>query len=155
MSKSIIVQGVRYPSITAACEAYGLDKNIANMRVTRLKWDLEVAIITPANPHTRSVLLDGKLYTSLREVAEEYDISHRLIIGRLNAGWSLEDAVTTPLRQKRTSPGIRVYVRGVYYPSIAEAAKSYDLRPDTVYMRLRYGWSLEDAVTTPLKQRKI
>lgn len=57
-------------------------------------------------------------------------------------------------------------VKGKEYPSIKEAARAYGIRQSTVDMRINsYGWSLEDAVATPVvrgsnntplsKQRRI
>ena len=154
MSKQVIIQGVRYSSISRACKSHDIDQNVVYLRVNRLNWDLETAITTPVNSLTRPVILDGKLYKSLREVAQEYGVRHRTLICRLHNGWSLEDAITTPIRNKG-SKGYKVYLRGVYYPSISKAAESYGINPENVYMRLRYGWSLEDAITTPVGNKRI
>ena len=42
-NKSITVEGVKYPSIKSASEAYGIDHKIVHQRLTRSKWTIDEA----------------------------------------------------------------------------------------------------------------
>jgi len=44
-----------------------------------------------------------------------------------------------------------IIVEGVEYPSMTEAAKKYGLKRLTVYQRIKLGWDVDKAFTTPLK----
>lgn len=46
----------------------------------------------------RFITIDGETKT-LAEWAQEYGISHRVILGRLAAGWDEERAITQPARK--------------------------------------------------------
>lgn len=151
MSKQVIVNGTLYTTISEACKAYGISYRAVLNRVHHLNWGLEKAIITPTNSHTRPVLFEGTLYKSLRELSKEYDVDYNILLKRLSAGWSLEEAITAPVHSRCGNyKGVRTYVRGVYYDSIRKAAESHNIRPNTVYTRLRCGWSVEEAILTPL-----
>lgn len=103
----------------------------------------------------------GNNYRSLSLMARTYGIKPITLRDRLERGWSVREALTTPvdtstLRKTCTTEGIRVQDhKGVWYNSYYELAKAYGLTISTLYGRLvRLGWSIEKALLTPTKERK-
>ncbi len=84
--------------------------------------------------------VSGQHYNSVDDVSATYHIPVSTILARLDQGFSIEEAVTTP-RWSFT----KITVKSVTYPSIAAAARANGLNPKTVRSRLAAGWSIERA----------
>lgn len=103
----------------------------------------------------------GNNYRSLSLMARTYGIKPITLKDRLERGWSVREALTTPIdtsthRKTVNTKGVRVQDhKGVWYNSYYELAKAYGLTISTLYGRLvRLGWSIEKALLTPAKERK-
>jgi len=103
----------------------------------------------------------GNKYRSLSLMARTYGIKPITLRDRLERGWSIREALTTPvdtstLRKTVNVKGIKVQDhKGVWYNSYYELAKAYGLTISTLYGRLvRLGWSIEKALLTPTQERK-
>ncbi|MBR3033213.1 MAG: hypothetical protein IKH92_09360 [Clostridiales bacterium] len=96
----------------------------------------------------------GNEYPSDRARAQAYGLNDPAVKRRIKTGWSLERALTTPLFSpevyRRVKPKRCKDHLGNEYPSESARAKAYGLNDPAVKVRLRYGWSLEKALTTPL-----
>ncbi len=68
----------------------------------------------------------GKQYASRRALCQEYGISTPMLINRIKSGWSLEEALETPVGEKSTN-GVPVVYEGIRYPSVKSLAKELDL----------------------------
>jgi hypothetical protein len=81
-------------------------------------------------------------------------VRRQLIKSRLDSGWCVSDALTIQPGGTRTArPGVVEYNGRIY--TRASLAKEYGLPPPTLSYRLRSGWSIEDALNTPVGyQRK-
>lgn len=79
------------------------------------------------------------------DMAKKYGLSNTALKYRLAHGWSLEDALLTKPGERR---GNRVFLtfKGITLP-FCKMAEHYGLKPTTLKARLKYGWSLEDALT--------
>ncbi len=94
------------------------------------------------------VVYKGKTFRSTKAlIGAEGVVSVGTIESRLNKGWSLEEALKTPLSSEIT-------YKGKAYPSLkalfeAEGEVSYK----TVKGRVHGGWSLEKALKTPVRDR--
>jgi hypothetical protein len=80
---------------------------------------------------------------------EAIGLNHEVVRARLREGWDVESAITTPVNGKRPK-----YTFGDRTLSLAEWAREPDvaalsLSSDALGARLRLGWSLERALTTP------
>lgn len=94
---------------------------------------------------------DGRsMYVS--EWAEEYDLPPKLLSGRLGKGWAIERALTTPV-QKCASPSGEVEYAGKTQ-SITKWAEETGVPMKQISQRLRRGWSVEEALTTPVRKAK-
>ncbi|EZP77582.1 Nucleoside permease nupC [Parageobacillus genomosp. 1] len=110
-------------------------------RVINYGWDIDEAIHTP--PHDRfgndvkSILPEEAV-----KIAEQNGLSRVDIWNRLNAGWTLEKAIHTPKTRRK-----------LHIPAYAlEIAKKNGITRKQVSMRLRIlGWTLEEAITKPVK----
>ena len=108
------------------------------------------------NPHGAMVCTDhlGKEYPSKRALLDEYEIADVSLRYRLNKkGMSLEEALTTPsARSNRGGTEAVTDHLGKEYPSKAEMCAAYGIKRATFFRRLRCGWTLKDALETPMKQ---
>lgn len=96
----------------------------------------------------RNVFLTHQGQTMLlADWAKKTGIDRRTISHRLKEGWSVEDALSTPIgtRNKR-------YKKITYQGKtqcISSWAREFGLHPDTLRWRLKQGWSIQDALITP------
>lgn len=91
----------------------------------------------------------GKAFATQKQCAEYYGISEGMLIGRLNAGWSLEDALTFP---KQEHNSITTDHLGNEFDSFNQMCRFYNINPTTVNSRLKdSNFTLEEALTLPRK----
>ena len=103
----------------------------------------------------RFLVFRGKSKT-LVEWAEITGIPSRRIWMRLDIGWSVEDALTiNEDRRKRTDRGRKLTFNGDT-KSIREWCKILGFNKALIHIRLKHGWSVEDALSLPpSKSRKL
>ncbi len=122
---------------------------------------------------TTTILAHDGIEQPITEWALDYGITPAIIIERIRRGVSIADAITTPMtvshvrqqlpvfhkqqvdRPTRKQPkrrGFKVqYVHNGEALTIAEWAKRTGLKDHTIRSRLKSDWSIEAALTTPLK----
>ncbi len=98
----------------------------------------------------------GNTYQSLAEMLRKYNITDVAYHYRLNElGWSLEDALTKPKKSNKSTAIACTDHLGNTFASKCEMCDHWHI-PRTIYFRrIRDGWSLEKALTTPVKTNKI
>lgn len=153
-------KGVEYRSRAEMARKYGISPVVLALRLRR-KWTLELALTTPVRPRAVTAVLrtdhNGTVYKTQCAMAKAYGIDRAALLARLRRNWSIQEALTTP--QRRTVQNRRhacVDHKGNKFSSQSARAKAYGLYPAVVANRLRYGWSLEDALTVscPCKRQK-
>lgn len=77
--------------------------------------------------------------------ADEYNINPSTLLGRIEMGWSAEDAITKPIQHKRRSVTYQGETR-----RIKEWADIVGISPGVISYRLLHGWSVEDALSKPV-----
>lgn len=77
--------------------------------------------------------------------AEEYHIDPHTLQDRIKRGWSAEDAITKPIKQKCRSVTYQGITR-----TIKEWADMIGISPGVISYRLLHGWSVEDALSKPV-----
>ena len=85
---------------------------------------------------------------TLTEIAREHNIEPYNLIGRVNKGWDLEEAIKVPYRKnkKHNLPG--------FTPPNIKAAAARGISKHTFYTRLLRGWPLDQAIEIkPVKRR--
>lgn len=120
-------------------------------RKNNLHWSVERSLTADLNTNTEQVYDHlGNKYPSMSEMARHYGIGISTLAARLSVyKWPLEKALTTPIGP--TGPKIRQVkdYEGTAYPSLKAMAEAYHLTPGTLSSRIRKGWPLKKALTTP------
>jgi hypothetical protein len=89
------------------------------------------------------------LFTA-KEISEKFKIKYRTVLWRISQGWSIEQVIG--LEQKPQSEQTVIVLEGQSFNSKRAAALHYGIGLSTIYSRIRYGYSLEEAFE--LKPRK-
>lgn len=151
MTRPIIAPDGRvFPSISAMARAHGLTPATLQCRLMR-GWPLALALDTaPGDSRRGTPARDhlGRDYLSIRAMARAWGIEVGSLYDRLDRGWCLEQALTTPSLGSTPS---RDHL-GRNYPNMAEMARTWGLSPHLVGIRLARGWTVERALTTPKGQ---
>lgn len=157
--KSVVVNGVRFKTITAACEHYGIPLSSASRWLQ--KGTPEQAFGLEPKPKRRSAkghpvqfTHGGReyRYPSLRAAAEDLGVQEKKLQRRLKDGWPLPQALgleKKPGAEQSKPLRLRLDGKTVVYPSHGAAARSHGLNIQTLLGRLRNGWSVKRAITTP------
>ena len=143
-------KGNVYSSAVEMAEAYGIPVGTYWTRIGN-GWDLEKALTTPVK--NRDIEIrdhKGNLYPTLTAMTEAYGVPSLTYRGRIENGWDVERALTTPVRRVDRGKIVRDH-KGKEYSSQTMMAEAYGIPYITYRARLRYGWSLEKALTTPVK----
>ena len=104
-SEEILVDGVRFESISSAAKAYGFTTQQIHKRLKKLGWSVDEAFgikerkAQPSNS-SKSVTINGITYQSMKMACQTYDVAHSTIRRRMATGMTLEEAFTKPLRDK-------------------------------------------------------
>lgn len=97
----------------------------------------------------------GNTFNTTIEMCRHYNISQNVFYTRHNLKrWSLEDTLTTPVRESRRKKPCKDH-EGKAYPSINAMCQTYNLTPSLFHYRKKVlKWSLEDCLTTPTDNYK-
>lgn len=149
-SKEITIDGKRFPSRSQAAEYYGVDVEVFNMRINRLKWSPEESAgLVEKNWLGKEipVVLSSIQYNSLREAAKALGKDYKLVHDRYRSkGWTIEEAFDiTPPPQTKKFTGISIVVNGKTYKSIAEAAKDLGISSEPFRLRIKSGMTPDQA----------
>ena len=140
----ITINGKTFNSIKEAAKYYKLDPSTVHNRL-KSGWTIEEAFkdVDLEEPKYSNLTVFGKTFKNIAELSKYYNINYNTVYGRLDKGWTVEDAISIPVREG--SRGKTVIVNGNEFISIAEACRYYNLKYNNVSTRLRHGWSIEEA----------
>ena len=94
----------------------------------------------------------SKYGVNITEAAQKLGVTVRTIHQRIESGWDVEDAISTPYIPHKNRVGLG---NKKYEANIKQAAEKLGLTAVTIYQRLGRGWPLEKAISTPnLKKKK-
>lgn len=152
--------GNEFSSISSMVKHYGISYQAFLSRRNK-GMSLEDALTTPLSKYTKSQNIKdhlGNHYNSYKELAEAYDLDEKTLKVRLYRGWSLEDSLLCSTHKhskysKEVSVSIEDHL-GNIYPSYSSMARAYNLTFNALYSRLNSGWSIKDALTTPVRAKK-
>jgi hypothetical protein len=154
-AKPVTVGGVRYPSISAAARAFGMDHSVVISRL-REGWPLRRALTV--KPRSRgqgiTVTIRGCEYPSLWAACKALGAPYSASTRRLKQGWDPERAVSAPVGERggpAKNSGKRLHAAGKRYPSITAAAKAIGVDPSVVRERIRAGWTPSEALSAPVR----
>lgn len=138
-------------SISAWIRDLGLRKNTVFSRL-RAGWNVERAFSMPVleSPcKSKAISFAGKTQ-SMSAWAREIGCSISQLSKRFKDGMTVEEALSRPFA-KRTQGGIltRQIEFGGTKRTLSEWAAGLEVKPRALYDRLRKGWDIEKALTTP------
>lgn len=94
----------------------------------------------------------GKRMT-LPQWSKEYGISTEVLEKRLASGWAVEDALCTEPSFHNRNPSTKISYNG-QSKLLTQWARDYDLTQSALWGRLKRGWSVHEALNTPLGSRR-
>jgi len=162
---SHIVEGVEYPNLPSIAKEYGMTLNSIYKRYSRgCRGDNLVPekkrknYIKPVKIIKYRHVVNGIGYKSRRQACKKYNIKEVTVRKRMERGWSLENAVTTPARfhyvpndDLGSGTARSVTIEGKEFRTISEAAREYDLIPENVLAALQKGFTVEQALKLEIK----
>ena len=137
-------EGVQYPSLSSMAEKLDLPLSILQHAYYRTK-DIGQSVEYARGYASRDMVVWGKEYQSLSQVAMVFGISHYHLVSQVREGVRLQEAVKKALE---TEP---VQFQGKTYEHFGDLCAAYRIQPANVYFRLEYGMDLKEALTRPVK----
>jgi hypothetical protein len=140
--------GTRFASWEEAEDHYCLSR-IALLGRHEKGIDLDVPGMG-SKPHKDHI---GNEYANISEMAKHHNMGINLVHGRLSRDWSVDRALTQPVRLVGPNQTkVCVDHLGKRFESLSERARAYGLHPSVIRARLKSGYTLEEALTKPVKQ---
>lgn len=147
--------GNKYPSYKARANAYGKHANVVKERLAK-GYTLEDALTIPTDAsHLVKPVTDhlGNTYPTCKEMCDHYHIKMSTFCSR-RYHMNLEEALTTPIKDKTDNNRRPCKDHlGNLYRSRREMCEHYGLTYDTVFLRLKRGMTLEEALTKKVGDR--
>lgn len=148
-AKPIEINGIYFPSKTAAYNFYNVTKGLV---LDRLKkgWNQWDAITTPPKEysewisHNTPIICNGINYESMSSCAIANGVIPSTFHWRVNNGNTPEEAISSKNRNLK-----RTYVEGEHFDSLKEALESYGTKLSTYKARIKMGWDKTRAIITP------
>ena len=127
-------------------EKNGICRSTLEDRIRQRGWSKRKAINTPVRGHET-------WSKEIIEALKENDISCATFASRIyGLGWNRKKAATTPVKHKYRKPKDSVHEKTSKYSRIAQGN---GIHISTFKSRLKLGWSLEEASTTPARSKGI
>ena len=82
----------------------------------------------------------------------KYGISAHIFQNRISKGWCLKDALLTPIRIRKEND-VQDHL-GNSFDSISDMCRAYLIDKDTYHKRIKRGYTVEEALTTPEDKNK-
>ena len=120
--ENLLVNGVPFASRAEAARHFGINPKLVTERMTKRCWTLEQALgleLRPRRTFAKKVVIDGTEYPSMRQAAKELGVAQSTLMNRINAGISVEDALSTAHteREKLKGQSKPMFYQGKLYPS--------------------------------------
>ena len=94
----------------------------------------------------------GNEFNSIAEMCRHYGINNVTYVDRIKAGMTVEQALTTPVKDKYKKCKDHL---GNEYTDVKEMCEHYNIKVDTFYGRVKYGWKLEQILETPVRSKGV
>ncbi len=153
--KSQFIDGNYFRSISEACLFYGIRKDKYQDRKKRGWSPKQIFGIHPPppkkHPNYQPIEVGTFSFPSKEAATRYFGLHEHAVSARLNAGWTLEEAVGLKERDKDARKGKHpnsqvIIVNGKEYPSLSVAARDFRIKPQTLSKRLRAKWSIEESL---------
>lgn len=135
--------GNKFNSINEMCKYWGIDSSLYYSRI-KSGLSIKEALTNPVGKTYKG--LYGDTYTSLRTLAEAYNMKKSLLQYKLKAGYSLNKALREGMD---TSKNITDHL-GNRFVSISKMCEYWNISESAYNYRIKNGWSMKSALTTPV-----
>lgn len=139
--------GNRYSSVKEMCDKYGISVDIYRQR---LKSGMALEEIFKDVKTSWSDATDhlGNKFANIPEMCKYWNISVAAYCSRIRKGWSIKLALTTPVKKCSKIYEVKDHL-GNTYQSKSVMAEQWGISYVALRQRLKQGWTLEKALTTP------
>lgn len=122
----------------------------------QLEEDKPESYIEIAKGNRRIYHIGDEVFYSVFELQDRFGICESTIRSRIKSKWNLYDAVTKPVKPNHVG-FYRPMVDhlGNEYISVGEMTMKYHISVACFNQRIDDGWSIEDALTTPMNHRLV
>lgn len=152
VNRYITIDGVTKTK-TQWAEQYGMSQETLGYRLDHLGMDIEEALTAPVE-NNRYITYSGET-KSLVEWADIINIPYHTLKARLNAlHWPVEKAFETPVMSKPGSGNRKKVTYNGETLSKVEWSERTGIPADVITSRLGRGWSVEEALTTPVRAHR-
>jgi len=145
--------GNEFGNIGLMLEHYQISKQRYRTRIES-GWTLEEALTGQGPKREKEKKFTdhkGNKYASIGEMCFHWGIIRFDYYAKKNAGYTLEEILTTPPLRKYSSCKDHT---GVMFPHYSEMALSWGISQGEFEKRMRNNWSLKDALETPTNTQK-
>lgn len=144
----VTINGKDYKSINAAAKAFDIPSATVYGRIYYQGLSIQDALTIKQNlGGIYSKDHKGNTYQNFKSMCKAWKIPPTRVAYRLDKGWTLEDALTKPVK------GTCKDHLGNVYANYHDMCKAYNIKVSAFADRKRKGWSLEQALTLPLRTR--
>lgn len=153
--------GNEYPTTRAMCEAWNIDYDLYLARLHN-GFSVQKALekLTPRDKdaalYNGLVDINGVEYKTLTAMCQAWGISVKCFVGRIERGWSFEEALSIPAdtsnpvkRHSRVSDHV-----GNKFTSVNAMCKYWDVNLGTYKYRVKQGLSVEEALTKKINRKE-
>lgn len=153
----IVIEGVKYPSLSSAVKAYVFSYDTIKQRIQR-GWSVEQAFnLVPPPPrkvaNSLTIELEGISYPSFASAARHYGLSLTMVKKRMKDGWSKYQAFEIEDKENYKGPQI-IEFEGHIFKSFTKAAEHYGINIAVANLRKKKKWNLEKILKTPVISSK-
>lgn len=143
--------GNEFPSKDAMCKHWGIPKQVYFGRI-KLGWKLEDILTKPldykggAKPvsdHT------GQIFETIGLMCEHWNMPRTTYNARIKKGWSIEKALTTPVKPMKIKTKECIDHLGNKFESQNAMCRHYGITKSLLTTRLKLGWTLKQILTNP------
>lgn len=146
----IITYNGKIQTIKEWANELNLNYDMLKARLIDYGWTIEKSFNTKSRK--RNILFDfeGKTLT-LKQWAAELNMSYELLHQRIKVGWSIKEALTTPVNDL-SRRFTKFYTFNGKIKHLDDWEKELGINKSTLISRLGRGWSVEKAFTLSLKK---
>lgn len=138
---------------TQWAEEYDISPQVLAYRMDQVGMDIGEALTTPVE-NNHYVTYNGET-KSLTEWAETVDVPYHTLKARINAlNWPVEKAFETPVMSKPSSGNRKKITYNGETLSKVEWSERTGIPANVITNRLGRGWSVEEALTTPVRAHR-
>jgi len=151
----ITVDGIVYPSFSAACREFNACHDTVKTRMKRNGMSIEDALVAERTDVIGSwkrgpVVIDDITYPTVAAACAAFGRNQGSVCTRVQRGWGLVDAIKTEPSRKGLYP---FEFAGVVISNKEELNLRFGIDHQTFRGRIRLGWPIKESITRPKQQK--